>query len=304
VYAVRADHALVAAVHIESHVVTAVVADVRGRVLGRAARTMSAYSSPKASVADAVRAVRYAVKKAGRDMREVRGLAVAIGGLVDEDGVIHDLYTAPDWIGFSVASAMEDRLGLPCLAENDANLAALAEFWMGSARHHPDFCWVAAGERVGVGTLIRGTIHRGFRGASGELIRDATIERHRGARHEVQMLTSPDLAEREIALTWVERARHGDVAAVAQVRTFVEDLAEVLTRLAWTIAPPLIVLGGGLEMAADLLVDPVTKSMASRGTPPIEIRPSLLGLDAPLLGGIKLLLDHLDTELFGPALRA
>ncbi len=100
----------------------------------------------------------------------------------------------------------------------------------------------------------------------------------------------------------LRRARGGDEAALAQVDEFAGQIAELLSTLAWTIAPEVVVLGGGLEAAADLLLPRVTEAMRALGTPAIELRATALGADAPLLGAVKLVLDRMDAELFGPTL--
>ena len=74
----------------------------------------------------------------------------------------------------------------------------------------------------------------------------------------------------------------------------------LLSTLAWTIAPEVVVLGGGLEAAADLLLPRVTDAMRALGTPAIELRATSLGADAALLGAVKLVLDRMDAEFFGP----
>jgi predicted NBD/HSP70 family sugar kinase len=80
----------------------------------------------------------------------------------------------------------------------------------------------------------------------------------------------------------------------------VGNIASILTTLSWTVAPSLIVLGGGLEDAADVLLPRVRETLRGARTPAVELRATVLGSDAPLIGAVKLVLDHMDTELFGP----
>jgi predicted NBD/HSP70 family sugar kinase len=123
-------------------------------------------------------------------------------------------------------------------------------------------------------------------------------------RTPLGLLTSPVAAERGQGMALADAARRGDEAALAQVDEFAGQVAELLSTLAWTIAPEVVVLGGGLEAAADLLLPRVTAAMRALGTPAIELRATTLGADAPLLGAVKLVLDRMDAELFGPTLSA
>jgi predicted NBD/HSP70 family sugar kinase len=299
-FAFHADRALVAAVRIDTHAVGAVVSDVRGHIRGRAVRELRNYHDPTASVDDVAEAVAAAVRDSGLPGERLRAGAVASGGAVGEDGIVHRLIHAPEWSGFDLAGALEARMSLPVFADNDANLAALAEHWRGVAREPSTFAWCILGNRAGVGIVIRGGVHRGFQGAAGEIVEARALETQRMERAPLGLLTSPVADERAQGMAVADAARRGDEAALTQVDEFAGQIAELLSTLAWTIAPEVVVLGGGLEAAADLLLPRVTAAMQALGTPAIDVRATALGADAPLLGAVKLVLDRMDTELFGP----
>ena len=118
--------------------------------------------------------------------------------------------------------------------------------------------------------------------------------------HPIAWLTSPVPRERTFARDRVEAARAGDPAALAEVDEFVEHIVSILTTLSWTIAPSLIVLSGGMEDAADVLLPRVRERMRAARNPDIELRATSLGPDGPLIGALKFALDRMDTQLFGP----
>jgi predicted NBD/HSP70 family sugar kinase len=303
-FAFEADRALVAAARIDTHAVGAVVADVRGRIRGRAVRALRDYHDTAASIDDVATAVAEAVRDSGLSGERLRAGAVASGGAVGEDGIVHRLIHAPAWNGFDLVGALGGRLGVPVFADNDANLAALAEHWRGVARETSTFAWCILGNRAGVGIVIRGAVHRGFQGAAGEIVEAGALDTERLERAPLGLLTSPVAAEREQGVAVAEAARRGDEAALAQLDVFAGQIAELLSTLAWTIAPEVVVLGGGLETAADLLLPRVTGAMRALRTPAIELRATALGPDAPLVGAVKLVLDRMDAELFGPTVSA
>jgi predicted NBD/HSP70 family sugar kinase len=106
--------------------------------------------------------------------------------------------------------------------------------------------------------------------------------------------------QRAVARERFDAARAGDAAALTEVDELVANIASILTTLSWTIAPSLIVLGGGLEDAADVLLPRVRAALREARAPAVELQATGLGRDAPLIGAVKLALDRMDTELFGP----
>ncbi|MFD3496764.1 ROK family protein [Streptomyces sp. NPDC058676] len=299
-YELRAEHALLAAVTITTSDASAVVADVRGRILGRAHGPLRAYQDPQVTLDDAAALVRAALGDAGGSADRLRAGAVAGGGAIDDDGVVRRLVHTTHWEGVHLPQELNRRIPVPWFADNDTNLGALAERWRGVAGDHDNVVWAILGNRTGLGILIRGDVHRGLDGAAGEIVEARSIPAGSVEHHPVAWLTSPDAAQRGVALGRFDAARAGEAAALAEVDEFVENIASILTILSWTVAPSLIVLGGGLEDAADVLLPRVRAAMRDARTPAIELRATGLGRDAALVGAVKLALDRMDTELFGP----
>ncbi|WP_239149535.1 ROK family transcriptional regulator [Streptomyces sp. SID12501] len=299
-YELRAEHALLAAVHLNTSDASAVVSDVRGRILSRARRPLRAYQDPQATLDDAAALVREALDDAGGSVDRLRAGAVAAGGAIDDEGVVRRLVHTTRWEGVHLPDEFGRRLRMPWFADNDTNLGALAERWRGVAGDHDNVVWAILGNRTGLGILIRGAVHRGLEGAAGEIVEAGSIPVGSVADHPVAWLTSPEVDQRRVALGRFDAARAGDAGALAEVDEFVENITSILVTLSWTVAPSLIVLGGGLEEAADVLLPRVREAMRAARTPAIELRATGLGRDAPLIGAVKLALDRMDTELFGP----
>lgn len=299
-YELRAEHALLAAAQITTSGASAVVADVRGRILGRAHRPLRAYQDPQATLDDVAALVLEALDDAGGSVDRLRAGAVAGLGAIDDDGVVRRLVHTTRWEGVNLPEELTRRIRVPWFADNDTNLGALAERWRGVAGDHDNVVWAMLGNRTGLGILIRGAVHRGLDGAAGEIVEAASIPANSVENHPVAWLTSPDPAQRAVALGRFEAAREGDATALGEVDELVEHITSILTTLSWTVAPSLIVLGGGLEEAADMLLPRVGAALREARNPAVELRATLLGRDAPLVGAVKLALDRMDTELFGP----
>jgi predicted NBD/HSP70 family sugar kinase len=299
-YELRAEHALLAAVRVTTVDVSAVVADVRGHILGRAHRPLRAYKDPSTTLDDAAELVLEALEDAGGSVDRLRAGAIAGGGAIDDDGVVRRLVHTTRWEGVHLPEELGRRVPVPWFADNDTNLGALAERWRGVAADHDNVVWAMLGNRTGLGILIRGAVHRGLDGAAGEIVEARSLPAGSVEDRPVAALTSPLPAQRALALARFEAARNGDAASLAEVDEFVENIASILTTLSWTVAPSLIVLGGGLEDAADVLLPRVRDALRDARTPAVELRATALGQDAPLIGAVKLALDRMDTELFGP----
>lgn len=299
-YELRAEHALLAAVRINTMDVSAVVADVRGRIVGRAGRPLRAYLDPRSVLDDAAALVLEALDDAGGSVDRLRAGAVAAGGAIDDEGVVRRLVHTTRWEGVHLPDELARRVPVPWFADNDSNLGALAERWRGVAADHDNVVWAVLGNRTGLGILIRGAVHRGLEGAAGEIIEAVSLPTGSVADLPASWLTSPEPARRQVALDRFAAARDGDTGALAEVGELVENIASILTTLTWTVAPSLIVLGGGLEDAADVLLPRVRAALHAARTPAVELAATGLGRDAPLVGAVKMALDRMDTELFGP----
>lgn len=267
-YELRAEHALLAAVYINTADASAVIADVRGRIVGRAHRPLRAYQDPKVTLDDAAALVREALDDAGGSPDRLRAGAVAGGGAIDDEGVVRRLVHTTRWEGVHLPKELEQRIRMPWFADNDSNLGALAERWRGVAGDHDNVVWAILGNRTGLGILIRGAVHRGLDGAAGEIVEARSIPTGTVQDRPVALLSSPEAAQRTVALARFEAARAGDAEALAEVDEFVENITSILTTLSWTVAPSLIVLGGGLEDAADVLLP----GCARRCAPPVPPR--------------------------------
>ncbi|MEU6351454.1 ROK family protein [Streptomyces sp. NPDC047072] len=299
-YELRAEHALLAAARITTADVSAVVADVRGRILGRAHRPLKVYQDPRATLDEVADLVGRALDDAGGTLDRVRAGAVASGGAVDDEGVVRRLVHTTRWTDVHLPDELARRVPVPWFADNDANLGALAERWRGVATDHDNVVWAMLGNRTGLGILIRGAVHRGLDGAAGEIVEAPSLAVDSVDDRPIAWLTSPLPAQRAAALARFDAARSGDAGALAEVDELVEYIASILTTLSWTVAPSLFVLGGGVEDASDVLLPRVRAALRAARAPEVDVLATALGHDAPLVGAVKLALDRMDTQLFGP----
>jgi glucokinase len=227
------------------------------------------------------------------------------------------------WRNEPLREALADRIGLPVTVENDANAAAWAEYRYGSARDERVVVCVNLGTGIGGGLVVSGILYRGAHGvacewghmcvvpdgrrcacgnrgcwemyASGSaLARDARelAEVSPVAAHRLLQIVDGDPA----ALTGLDvtlAAREGDPAAVEIFTVMGRWLGRGIADLAAIVDPSVVVVGGGVSEAGDLLLGPAREAFATTLTgrgfrPAAPIRLAALGPDAGLVGAADL----------------
>lgn len=107
---------------------------------------------------------------AGAGRSELKGVGLGLPGHVHfEQGLLLTAPNLPNWAGKNVRDEASKRFGVPCLADNDANVAALAEFTAGAGRGSQNMAYVTISTGVGCGLVLGGKLFHGTYGAAGEL---------------------------------------------------------------------------------------------------------------------------------------
>src|SRR5579884_2413327 len=218
-------------------------------------------------------------------------------------------------------AVMHERLGIPVFVDNDANAAVLAEHMGGAAQGCSDVVMLTIGTGIGGGVIAGGELYHGSTGAGGELghmVIDANGPRCQGNcpnRGCIEALASgtalarearqaaaeqPDSAlaqaqaeGRELAGPLVtELARGGDDAALGVLELVGTRLGVALTSLINIFNPQVVLLGGGVMAAGDLLLEPARAVVAERALPPAReearVRSAGFGAGAGMVGAAAL----------------
>lgn len=242
-----------------------------------------------------------------------RGVAVSAVNLPITDLPIRDL--------------LRERLGLPVFIDNDANVAALAEHRFGAARGATDAVMLTIGTGIGGGLILGGEQYRGSSGAGAELghiVIDYNGPRCQGAcpnhgcaevmasgtalgrdgriaaeRHPDSALGKVLADGRELSgRLVVDAALAGDSAAIDVVANVGRNLGALLSSLANTFDPDVIVIGGGAMAAGELLLGPACEELAARALPPMnrtKVLAAELGPEAGLIGAATMALEELEA---------
>ena len=99
----------------------------------------------------------------------LRAIGLGVTGPVDIDkGIVENPHTLPGWPPTDVASPLRERFGVPVVVENDANAAALGEWWRGAGRGSRRLATITIGTGIGAGFLVDGRVQRRSEGRHGE----------------------------------------------------------------------------------------------------------------------------------------
>lgn len=106
------------------------------------------------------------------ESKGITPLAIGMGipGIIFfEKGIVAQSPNFPDWINFNLRERMAQDLDVPFYIDNDANLAAVGEGWLGAGKGFNSFCMLTLGTGVGGGIVLNKNIWRGKYGMAGEL---------------------------------------------------------------------------------------------------------------------------------------
>ena len=243
---------------------------------------------------------------------------MGVAGPIDQNGVVLSPPNLPGWDNTPLRSLWEEEFRVPVYIGNDCNLAALGEYRFGAGMGRDNIVYIAIGTGIGGGVIIDGRLFTGSGGlatelghmtidpsgprcncgntgclealASGTAIARAAVERIQcGEASTITRLATSDLG-RVTAETVQTAAISGDKLARDVIERAGRDLGIGITNLLHLFNPELVIIGGGVAMMGELILNPARKTVAERAMPGfiVPIVPSSLGDDAGLLGAVAL----------------
>ena len=235
------------------------------------------------------------------------GVGVCLPGFILMDkGVILNSNNLPEFEGFAVRDAIEQKLGSPVILENDANAAALGEKWMGAGKGLDDLILLTLGTGVGGGIISGGKILHGFLGMAGEIGHitvvpngnpcgcgnQGCLEKHASATAITGMAHLMHLGRDLSSEDVYHMALQGDEKAKMIFEIMGRALGMALATLINLFNFPLYLISGGPlpawdQFAPAMLAETTRRSFAFRNTP-TRIEKATLGSEAGLFGAAHL----------------
>lgn len=243
---------------------------------------------PELALQQMTTGVRSVLDEKGLRPSELVGIGVAVPSPVDRErpGELLPLIL-PKWKGYNIAQHLESEFKRPVFVDNDANLGALAELWWGAGLSSIDLAYIKVATGVGAGLIIEGRIFRGSGGIAGEIGHSsidpdgppcicglngclttfigtpALLER---AKEELRASGSdrrPPASIDEL----VDAALDGDPVSVELIRYAGDKLGVGIANMLNLLNPKMVVLGGGIARAGDLLLDGVRSTIRGLSLP-------------------------------------
>jgi predicted NBD/HSP70 family sugar kinase len=295
-----------------------IIADVAHEVRIAKSVTMPEGYRPAAGLAAATDLVRTATAQAGTDPTRILGVGVSLPALVRRAPG-----PGPRWAGVPVAEELSARLGLPVLVENDATLGALAERRWGAGRGYDDLVYLKLHTRVGAALFGNGALIRGAGGGAGRVghlpMDPAGPQCRCGGRGCLESLVGIGALMRSLEPAYGDRITLRDVITMAWqgdpgcVRAFAlagERVGRAVGILRRVLDPQVVIVGGALAGAGELLLGPLREAAGMAGPPPAAGPPAAgaapgappapavlagsLGPQASALGAVALVLGEGD----------
>ena len=270
-------------------------------------------------LADICEALESKLVKEGISLDEIEGIGIGLPGPVLADGTVLQCVNL-GWGTFNVEQKLSEMFhGIKVKAGNDANVAALGEAWKGGGKGYDDIVMITLGTGVGGGVIINGKILTGYNGGAGEIGhmhmqdgeeeqcdcgRHGCLEQYASATGVVRVAkrtlekASEDTALRNhadlTAKDVFDEAKAGDKVALEVVDEVCGILGAALSNIACVVNPEVIVIGGGVSKAGDILTDAVKKHFVAtsfHACANTKFVLAGLGNDAGMYGCVEMLLD-------------
>ncbi|MDI3328568.1 MAG: ROK family protein [Alicyclobacillaceae bacterium] len=256
--------------------------------------------------------VKAMAERAGVSWERVQGAGSGWPAFLDlPSGVIEEAINL-GWKDVPVAAWLEEVLQKPVAVDNDANAAALGEAWIGAGQGAGSVLCVTLGTGVGGGIVFNGALYRGASAMAGEIghlpLKPEGEPCTCGRRGCLETLASATAVVREARRRGVASPPGGPAALTARdvfalaaqghpvAKEVVEEAASWLglglAAAANLLNPEVIVVGGGMAEAGDLLFVPLEAEFRRRALPRVarfcRLTPALLGGSAGVFGAARL----------------
>lgn len=251
---------------------------------------------------------------------KISAVGVSAAGFVSSDR--KTMLATPniaDWNGINLNTELSQLIGSDVVIENDGNAAAWGEAIFGAGRGYSQMLLLTIGTGIGGGIVVDGQLHRGAFGVAAEIGHMRVVpEGHlcgcgaRGCfeqyasgsglmRHVREAIAAtPDIARNLLSLGdgtieglqgnhVAQAASAGDVVALAAFNTTAQWLGAGIASLSVILDPSIVVIGGGVVEAGEILLEPTRENMErkmpfTRKHPSPKIVAAMLGNDAGLVG--------------------
>jgi len=304
--------------------VSAGIADLEGVVLHRIEQPTDT-ESPESCVNQLSSITRELLDRCTGD-GELACIGIGVPGITEsETGLVVWAPNLPGWRNIPLGQQLSGLFHVPVLVENDVDVAVLGEWWQGAGKGARNVMLIAVGTGIGGGMIIDGRLYKGSGGVAGAVgwfvIGEDCLFREEyasggcaeylaagpgiGRRGQQAAEQNPSTlmlklaggkAEAITSRIVFEAAAAGDEPALQVVQYTARYLGIVVANAISLLNPEVIIIGGGVGEAGDILLKPIAEIAKAHAQPvsaaSVRIEPAVLGNKAGLIGALCLAAEH------------
>ena len=296
------------------------VVNEKGEILSKGSTPTMAERPYQAVIADIATLCKTVAAGANITVEDIEAIGVGVPGICDPKTGIIPKCTNLGWFDVPFVSELQSHIAKPVIVDNDATVAGFAEYIAGVSAGTHSSVFVTLGTGVGGGIIINGRPYSGAHGVGSEIGHmniamggeectcgnKGCFERYASATSIIRdakraVAENPDSVimqkcggdvEKINAKIVIDAAKEGDAVAKEVFDGYVNGLAHGLVNLINVIDPEVIVLGGGVSMAGEFLLNAVREAMKPliffKSMPYADVKLATLGADAGIIGAAML----------------
>jgi len=305
--------------------ISAALADLDATIVQEELRPTGADEGYERVIARVATLIEELITKSKVDRRNIMGVGLAVGGLMDKGRGIIEFSPDFQWRNVDPATTLSEAVGLPVMIDNVTRVAAIGELHYGIGERFRNFICINIGYGIGAGIIINGMPFYGSHGVSGEFghimvdkddqrlcncgnrgcleaiasgygiartVRERIIG---GTDSMVSSLCGGDTERISTAMV-VDAANQGDALSCVVLREAMEYLSIGVVNLITLFDPEAVILCGRVALAGNIVLDPIKAAVESRSInvnrKDIHIGVATYGTRAALMGSLALILDE------------
>ncbi len=253
------------------------------------------------------KAINTILKENNISSQNINGIGIGLPGAIDnKNGIVEDMPNIPGWHNVPLAQEIKNEFGIITKLDNDANCAALGEYYFGAGKGCQHLVCITIGTGIGSGIINDGKLIRGFNNLAGEIghikthIKETAIcgcqdkgclEAIAAGSAITELAKQTSFAKKYSKITpkiIFEEAQQNNTEATQIYKTIGEHIGTALASVINILNPQKIIIGGGIAKAGDILFNPIkdtiNKRALKKATKDIEILPAQLGNNAGVMG--------------------
>lgn len=300
---------LVAGVHLSERSMRVALADVTQRVIAEQRLPLPPEHRADSSLDTAAMLIDEMLDSVGAARSELLAAGVGIPAPVDPTtGTVSAAGVLRSWDGVVVPKVLEQRLGVPVHVDNDANLGAVAEARLGVARGLRHVIYLHASHGLALGMIVDGRIVHGRIGLAGEIghmvVDGGGIACRCGNTGCLETTVGADVLLARLQPEYghltlrdvISQAHDGDVVLRGVLAETAVSLGRALATACTLLDPEMVVIGGELAHAGEILLAPLRQTVQGLAMPgaagPVPVVAGLLGDQAEVRGALARALEH------------